>query len=1195
MTAQYSSGRVLSVVVILMFLTSFGVGLLNNAYDAGTELDEELVSTPMFATGKAPGDWAKSAVSNSGAQNGGVPTATASMTDASGATYTTGFLLGDVVFGSLQVTNANQYAYVSKIDSSGNWQMVKHATDFAGGGWSVGLGMNVDQMGNIYLTGVYGGNVSFGMYQLVSNSDSNGDSTADIFAAKMDSTGNWMWAASGGSAFENEQGSGIAADGAGGAYVTGTFNNSGQFGLQSVGSNGGQDIFVGHIDGNGTWTWVKNAGGPNSDSGESIAVDSSGALRVIGSFTGGGTTGASFGSQTYNAVGTSDIFVSKMTNSGSFVWTETAGAPGEVMIPWAFDIDGDIAYAGGLYGGTAAFGSHSITATSSSQNAYIAKIDGSGTWLWASTSNGSGVQYIGGLSASSAGIAFSGGFSSGQTSSSTWGGTTLTGTYFELVAGVIDASGNWLWAANGGSGGDDGYYQYGTGGVGWTPSGDVVAVGHICQGLSSACTATFGSNSVAVTPGAYSTFFGLPPGFVVWKQASDADGDGVSDSQDNCPFDANPGQEDMDSDSIGNVCDWDADNDGLANDVDDCDGPAVNWNASYWPDDIDMDGCRDIDEDDDDDQDGALDDVDPCTGENFKLNWTSNVVNDNDGDGCHDSEEDDDDDNDGIDDTSGDTCPRDYSNWGISDGNGSWSHNQSLDYDEDGCHDDVEDADDDNDGIEDFDGQGTPIDRCQKGKLGWTSDSSLDHDEDGCRDSDEDWDDDNDGVDDVDSAMQILDLCSPGATGWNSDPTTDRDGDGCRDLDEDDDDDGDGIVDTSDGCFVQAGWTSNALTDHDGDGCRDIDEDDNDDNDPIFDASDACATGDVGWAETDWDGDGCRDETEDADDDNDGICDDASAVAGICSQGPDVCPETPNGEPINGDGCGTFTQVDSDGDGIFDGMDLCDEVPAAEGFDDDLDGCTDDTDGDTVTDDIDPFPEDASQWSDRDGDGRGDNPSQLNSDDCPDTPAQWVWNVSNGTLGCAWEEIDDDGDGIVNGFDNCPASEAGRAVDENGCSEWQLDDDSDGVFNAEDNCDETGDSDTLIDKIGCSHEQRLAAGDVNAMLKEYGLILGIVGAALILSIVVMMVMLSRRKKGGGSLDAWDADSAQIAAGGYVAGQPAAPAHSPLSIAAGPVQVASYNELPANGNYVTDAAGGTWYNAPDGSQWAMQGDGSFIKN
>jgi hypothetical protein len=70
----------------------------------------------------------------------------------------------------------------------------------------------------------------------------------------------------------------------------------------------------------------------------------------------------------------------------------------------------------------------------------------------------------------------------------------------------------------------------------------------------------------------------------------DLDGDGISDATDNCPGDSNADQADLDGDNIGNVCDSDADGDGLTTEQE------TTYSTDPLNPDTDGDGSNDGDE-----------------------------------------------------------------------------------------------------------------------------------------------------------------------------------------------------------------------------------------------------------------------------------------------------------------------------------------------------------------------------------------------------------------------------------------------------------------------------------------------------------------------------------------------------------------------------------------------------------------------
>ena len=1093
----------LVVVVLLTLISAPWIGALGPFEDSEVkiqsesypELNEAQIDAIFNSGAKGVTSWVKQGTANPNAQNGPGDVNSVWISDVvnstNNAVIIAGSYRGDVVFdnGPSPTERDQRTAFLAQLDQYGGWS------------WFVETGQPSDSVGSahieqasvgpsgIWVCGWITDTITFGNHSVTT-----GGLYTDGFAALYNvSISDWDVVSTWGGPY-NDLANGCAATGEGSAYVVGSFRSLAQFGPNQHQSEGGTDMYVLKVDQMGGLSWVQTWGGEYNDNLTAIALDDIENAYIVGYYQDNVLDWPNnhivSAGRPYNG------FVSKVNPAGTFAWSRDiqGGVNGQPVFATAVTFGNGDVYVGGDFSGSADFrngnsATLSMLANTSATNGFVASIGTNGNWVWATRSSGAqgSEQYVYDLAVGPLGtIAVSGAF---LDNNQFWTNATFGSFLLSRAPGVegfvagLDAYGNWVWADGFGGEKDDIAYS-----VSWLGLGKILTGGRHCVDLAGGCGSGFGG----ILKTTYSEAEGA--GFV-WVFEVDTDYDTVPDLDDNCPTVNNTNQADMDGDSIGDLCDTDADQDNLDDYWDDCIGPTVNWNQSVWMNDRDRDGCKDDTEDNDDDGDGIFDGMDDCDDYSTKHNWSSGLANDYDSDGCHDSDEDIDDDSDGILDEF-DTCPR-YPY------NRTWTSSLQNDHDGDGCDNNDDDADDDNDGINDVDEEGDELDRCPRGETGWTSDSTVDQDGDGCLDSSEDLDDDGDGI------LDFTDDCLTGALDWNSQTETDRDGDGCRDFDEDDDDDSDGLLDANDSCpSGDVGWTSDSTTDVDGDGCRDAGEDTDDDGDKVPDVGDSCPSGVTGWESTpllDADGDGCRDSDEDPDDDNDGFND-----------GSDLCPGTPQGVTVYEGGC-SAEQGDNDEDGIRNDLDLCPEVAAVEGFDLNFDGCTDDIDGDGITDNLDQCP-DTPTGEQIDDFGCGYLTQQDSDEDgvidindaCLGTSNQSIRDANPGysfdnIFGCWTGDGDDDEDGYDNWLDICPDSNPEELIFEGGCNFEQQDEDSDGIPNGDDGCPYTTPGATVNDN-GCSVSQLASVGDDSssgALVAIFAVVIllivgGAVGAVLVI-------------------------------------------------------------------------------------------------
>ncbi len=254
-----------------------------------------------------------------------------------------------VVFDSsnnIYVTGATQSfggqspdVFLVKYDSSCN---LLFQVAWGGAGNDLGRGVAVDAFDNVYVTG---------------STDSFGAGLSDIFLLKYDPAGEFQFSKTWGGT-QNDHGSGIATDGSGNIYITGTTLSSG---------SKQQAVVLLKYDSSGNLLFQKTWGGAQNDYGSGIAIDSGNNVYLTG--------------YTYSFAvtpGVASVFLLKYDPSGNLLFQKTWGG---TQSDYGFGIAVDSA--GNIYltGSSNSFGG-------GQSKVFLLKFDSSGNQLFLKTWGG---------------------------------------------------------------------------------------------------------------------------------------------------------------------------------------------------------------------------------------------------------------------------------------------------------------------------------------------------------------------------------------------------------------------------------------------------------------------------------------------------------------------------------------------------------------------------------------------------------------------------------------------------------------------------------------------------------------------------------------------------------------------------------------------------------------------------------------
>lgn len=385
--------------------------------------------------------------------------------DAAGNVYITGSFTNTADFDpgagtqNLVSTSNTEDIFLAKYDPSGSYL---YAVRMGGTNSESGETIAIDASGNAYITGIFSSApADFDPGAGTQNLTSSG--STDIFFAKYDATGNYVYAKRIGGSVEDE-GQSITIDGSGNTWLTGSFNGGVDFdpgpGLQPRGNPGNYSGFFGKYDNNGNYLLAKSFGGYTSagsdDQSQDIAVDAAGNTYITGSFNATLDFDPGPGFFNLTSAGSADIFFAKYDVSGNVIFANRIGGTGsELSTAIAVDASGNI-YITGYFAGIADFdpGTGSLNLTSAgSSDIFIAKYDATGNLVFANRIGEANFEVANDIAVDASGNIYLTGYFTGTVDFDPGTGiqNLTTAGFNDIFFAKYDASGGFIYAKNVGS------------------------------------------------------------------------------------------------------------------------------------------------------------------------------------------------------------------------------------------------------------------------------------------------------------------------------------------------------------------------------------------------------------------------------------------------------------------------------------------------------------------------------------------------------------------------------------------------------------------------------------------------------------------------------------------------------------------------------------------------------------------------